>query len=183
MKIECKLQLDFPFFPQISDQDSRRVRGYGLLPGVLPPRPDLQEQAADPLAMGGLQGTGQAVQEEPQVALPGPPHKLHQGRMELLQAHHKVRLSVAQVGEPFGNELSYRKQLRNDPLRMNMAHEGSLSVDRSKEKRPPFLLSGLLPVSSANVSTIGWASLSAADPPLCCVTGVRRRGMDRGNIH
>ncbi len=68
-------------------------------------------------------------------------------------------------------------------IRMNMAHEGSLSVDRSKEKRPPFLLSGLLPVSSTNVSTIGWASLSAADPPLCCVTGVRRRGMGRGNTH
>lgn len=79
------------FLLQVPDADPRRVRGHRLQPGVLPPRADVQEQAAAALAVGGVQGARQEVQEEPQEPLPRAPHQLHQGRVELLQAHHQVR--------------------------------------------------------------------------------------------
>ena len=75
---------------QVLDAHSRRLRGHGLLARLLPLRPDVEEQAAAALAVGGLQGARPPLQEEPQVALPSPPHKLHPRRLELLQAHHQV---------------------------------------------------------------------------------------------
>ena len=80
-----------PLFLQVLNAHPRRLRGHGLLARVLPLRADVQEQAAAAVAVGGVQGARPPLQEEPQVALPSPPHQLHPRRLELLQAHHQVR--------------------------------------------------------------------------------------------
>ena len=79
-----------PLFLQVLNAHPRRLRGHGLLARVLPLRADVQEQAAAAVAVGGVQGARPPLQEEPQVALPSPPHQLHPRRLELLQTHHQV---------------------------------------------------------------------------------------------
>ena len=79
-----------PPFLQVLNAHPRCLRGHGLLARVLPLRADVQEQAAAAVAVGGVQGARPPLQEEPQVALPSPPHQLHPSRLELLQTHHQV---------------------------------------------------------------------------------------------
>ena len=76
---------------QISDENVGRLRGHGLLVGLFPSWFDVEEQASPEMAVGGLQGPRSAIQEEPQVTVSSPPDQLHQGCLELLQAHHQVR--------------------------------------------------------------------------------------------
>lgn len=68
----------------------RHLRRAGLQPGVLPPWPHLQEQAAALVALAGLQGLRPKVQEKSQGSLPCPPDQLHQDSLADIQAGHQV---------------------------------------------------------------------------------------------
>lgn len=73
---------------QVPDVHPGPVCGAGLLPGLLPLRPQQQEQTSCVVDVVGVQGPGPQVQEESEGPLSRPSHQFHSRCLQYLQACH-----------------------------------------------------------------------------------------------